>query len=228
MSLMTREAATPALHLHISALPFVHIVANFIFTYNSQPPLFHTTASFYGSLLHTNLTPSDIITTMAAPQIHTYHCACTSLLLATTTPLPSLPRRATSLDHSTILPLHSDAHPPSSLTPHTTLLSMTPDRRTTTIRREDGFEKRILWRCGRCRVVVGYELDPSHFEAPTTAGGGEVQGESSVPREDGGVPRVLYILPGWVQSTEHMASGKKISEQGAVLESAQLGVTVWE
>ncbi|OBT97134.1 hypothetical protein VE01_04809 [Pseudogymnoascus verrucosus] len=164
---------------------------------------------------------------MATPQIHTYHCACTSLLLATTTPLPSLPRRATSLDRATILPLHSDAHPPSATIPHTTLLSMTPDRRITTIRREDGFEKRILWRCGRCRVVVGYELDPSHFEAPTTAVGGEAEEGSSAAPESG-VAKVLYILPGWVQSTEHMASGKKIGEQGAVLEGAQLGVAAWE
>ena len=76
--------------------------------------------------------------------------------------------------------------------------------------------------------MVGYELDPSHFEAPTTVGGGEVEGESSAPQEDEGVPRVLYILPGWLQSTEHMASGKKVSEQGAVLEGAQLGVAAWE
>ncbi|OBT85599.1 hypothetical protein VE02_05168 [Pseudogymnoascus sp. 03VT05] len=165
---------------------------------------------------------------MATPQIHTYHCACTSLLLATTTPLPSLPRRATSLDRATILPLNSDAHPPSTTIPHTTLLSMTPDRRITTIRREDGFEKRILWRCGRCRVVVGYELDPSHFETATAGEAGEAGEGSSAAQEGGGVARVLYILPGWVQSTEHMASGKKISEQGAVLEGAQLGVAAWE
>lgn len=31
--------------------------------------------------------------TPTGPQIHTYHCICTQLLLATTTPLPSLPRR---------------------------------------------------------------------------------------------------------------------------------------
>jgi hypothetical protein len=164
---------------------------------------------------------------MATPEVHTYHCACTSLLLATTTARPAHPRRATSLDRATILPLHSDAHPPSATIPHTTPLSMTPDRRVTTIRREDGFEKRILWRCGRCRVVVGYELDPSHFETATAGEGGEA-GEGSSAAHEAGVARVLYILPGWVQSTEHMASGKKISEQGAVLEGAQLGVAAWE
>lgn len=76
-------------------------------------------------------------------------------------------------------------------------------------------------------MVVGYELDPSHFEAASGGVGEEGEG-SSAARKEGGVARVLYILPGWVQSTEHMASGKKISEQGAVLEGAQLGVAAWE
>lgn len=57
-------AAAPALRLHwssvldISALPSVHIIANFIFTYNSQLPHLNTTALFYGDFLHINLTPS--------------------------------------------------------------------------------------------------------------------------------------------------------------------------
>lgn len=78
--------------------------------------------------------------------------------------------------------------------------------------------------------MVGYELDSSHFEAAAggVGGGGEEGEGSSAAQEKGGVARVLYILPGWVQSTEHMASGKKISEQGAVLEGAQLGVAAWE
>ncbi|OAX77288.1 hypothetical protein ACJ72_08416 [Emergomyces africanus] len=47
---------------------------------------------------------------------------------------------------------------------YTILLSTTtPDRQPTMIRREDGFEKRLLLRCGRCRVVMGYALDEVHF-----------------------------------------------------------------
>jgi hypothetical protein len=170
-----------------------------------------------------NTSPTMASPTTATPTIHTYHCACTSLLLATTTALPSLPRRATSLDRAIILPLPSPAHPPAS-TPHTILLSLTADRRPTTIRRDDGFEKRTLWRCGRCRVVVGYMLDAAQFETVTTA----AEEESGNAQKDGIGGEVLYILPGWLQSTEHMASGKKISERDAVLEGGQLGVAVWE
>ena len=43
------------------------------------------------------------------------------------------------------------------------LLSTTLDRRPSLIRREDGFEKRWWWRCSRCRLIVGYQLDILHF-----------------------------------------------------------------
>lgn len=39
------------------------------------------------------------------------------------------------------------------------LLNMTLDRRAVVVRREDGFEKRWVRRCGRCRTGVGYILD---------------------------------------------------------------------
>lgn len=58
------------------------------------------------------------------------------------------------------------------------------------IRREDGFEKRVLLRCGRCRLVVGYRLDQSQL-------GG-----------DGDAEKVVYLLPGGLVTTEEMKSGK--------------------
>jgi hypothetical protein len=80
------------------------------------------------------------------------------------------------------------------------LLSTTVDRKPVMIRREDGFEKRLLLRCGRCRVVVGYKLDEAHF------GGGE--GVSEVGKEG----RVVYLLSGGLMGTEDMAAGKKAIE----------------
>lgn len=59
------------------------------------------------------------------------------------------------------------------------------------IRREDGFEKRMLLRCGRCKLVVGYTLDEAHFE---------VKGQE----------RLVYLLPGGLISTADMAEGKKV------------------
>ncbi|KAJ5320597.1 hypothetical protein N7508_000880 [Penicillium antarcticum] len=83
---------------------------------------------------------------------------------------------------------------------HTTLLLATtiPDRRATMIRREDGIEKRVLLRCGRCRVVIGYYLDEVHY---STSGGGQ----------EGERPQALYLLPGSLVGTEGMG-GEGVGE----------------
>ena len=54
---------------------------------------------------------------------------------------------------------------------YTLLLSSTRDRTAKIITREDGFEKRYLWRCGRCKVVYGYQLDDIHYPTNTTSSG---------------------------------------------------------
>jgi len=56
------------------------------------------------------------------------------------------------------------------------------------VRREDGFERRRLFRCGRCGVGVGYEI---LGDAETEAGGKE--------RE-----RVVYLLEGGLVESEDM------------------------
>lgn len=62
------------------------------------------------------------------------------------------------------------------------------------VRREDGFEKRVLHRCVRCRTIIGYTLEDK-------SKGGDV----------------FYVLPGWLQTTEAMAARKKVDEKDAVL-----------
>jgi hypothetical protein len=97
------------------------------------------------------------------------------------------------------------------------------DRRATMIRREDGIEKRILLRCGRCKVVVGYYLDPQkdsllnpvfapdHRRPPVrdrsgqkerrmVRGGAVRDGEE----EDEERPPAVYLLPGAVVETEKL------------------------
>jgi hypothetical protein len=86
--------------------------------------------------------------------VHTYHCICHTLILATYHALSSLPTRATSKDGARILTPASQAR----------LVHTTEDGKAMIIRREDGFEKRTLVRCDRCRLVVGYKLDRDHFE----------------------------------------------------------------
>lgn len=122
-------------------------------------------------------------------QIHTYHCLCAQLLLATPYALSTLPQRQPpALDAARILPLRkppisenveempvpeerldaqegdeenpSSAHSSTALPEvrYSLLLNTTLDRRAVVVRREDGFEKRWVRRCGRCRTGVGYVL----------------------------------------------------------------------
>ncbi|EEQ91254.1 uncharacterized protein BDCG_06374 [Blastomyces dermatitidis ER-3] len=123
---------------------------------------------------------------------------------------------------------------------YTILLSTTiPDRKPTMIRREDGFEKRLLLRCGRCRVVMGYALDEIHFAAAAAAaaagegGGGDGDGKTAKEKEDVDgegdgednkedrgrerrrrkAEEVVYILPGALVETGEM--GKVEMEEWA-------------
>lgn len=146
-------------------------------------------------------------------KIRTQHCRfCNHLLLATTRILNTLPRRSgETKDKAIILPLEAQTQDPeiednvnvSPNTKHTTLLLSTtlPDRRATLIRREDGIEKRILLRCGRCRVVMGYYLDKVHWGTSKRVEHNTEDGEES---EEAQRPPAVYILPGAVVETEEM------------------------
>jgi len=89
-------------------------------------------------------------------------------------------------------------------------LSMTKDTKTTIIRREDGFEKRLLWRCGRCRVVVGYEL------ISQGQGMGEKMDVDGGKEKGGYEGRIMYVLPGGMMSTDAMAGEGKRPGEGDV------------
>ncbi|PYH48911.1 uncharacterized protein BP01DRAFT_353213 [Aspergillus saccharolyticus JOP 1030-1] len=160
--------------------------------------------------------------------IRTNHCRfCNHLLLATTRNITTLPRRkAPAQDAALILPLPRDdeelnhaqdpddegnadanssnqsQNQPKKQLHYTILLSTTiPDRKHTLIRREDGFEKRLLLRCGRCRVVVGYFLDAVHFPRQTrTLGAGEDEGQEE-ELADSQRAKVVYLLPGALMET---------------------------
>ena len=118
---------------------------------------------------------------MARPQ--TYHCLCSTLLLATNYDLESLPVRANpALDRAKILPVNGQ---------HAILHSLDQDKNPVIIRRGDGFEKRILLKCKRCSLVIGYKLDQAQFGE-----GGDTKAEE-----------LLYILPGALASTGEMKVG---------------------
>lgn len=155
-------------------------------------------------------------------QIRTQHCAfCNHLLIATTRDISTLARRAgEAQDKALILPLeaHTDLEDPetaenqsesnsSSKSKHATLLLSTtiPDRRATLIRREDGIEKRLLLRCGRCRVVVGYYLDRVHWGSAAAGRNVRESGEGEDERgQEEARPPAVYIMPGALLETEKL------------------------
>ncbi|KAL2356435.1 hypothetical protein BJ546DRAFT_517029 [Cryomyces antarcticus] len=170
------------------------------------------------SRLQPSPNPPSSSLSFPTPHLHTYHCICTSLILASTTPLTALSARASpSLDKASILPLpppprssspsdSDDEDPsPSQNRPRSThyalLLSTLLDRKPIVVRRTDGFEKRWLQRCGRCRVVIGYQLDASQY-----ADVGKDEQEEG--RRDGRREDVVYLLPGGLVSTEDMRAGR--------------------
>lgn len=78
------------------------------------------------------------------------------------------------------------------------LATLLPDAKPVIIRRDDGFEKRLLFKCGRCRVVVGYEIVPKSLPPPT---------------EDDDDEKVMYLLPGSLVGTEDLQG-----EEGSAVE----------
>lgn len=70
----------------------------------------------------------------------------------------------------------------------------------TLVQREDGYERRRVWRCGRCGVGVGYEVDNGviHGVEGVGVGGG---------KEEGRV-RVLFVLEEGLVLTEDMLGGR--------------------
>ncbi|KAF7915366.1 uncharacterized protein EAE98_011232 [Botrytis deweyae] len=106
---------------------------------------------------------------------------------------------------------------------YTNLLALTKPSKQVIVRKEDGFEKRGVWKCGRCAVAVGYEV---WAEGNGGAKGKGVEGEGEGQGEGGFEGKILYLLRGSVMSTAVLRSGKKGMEGDA--EVLGTGVGVWE
>jgi hypothetical protein len=158
-------------------------------------------------------TPSEKISLQASATVYTYHCLCSHLLLATTTPLPSLPCRTHSHDKAHIMPLPPAPAPNSSSSAKTSdhyglLLSTRISKAAELVTSPDGFEKRYLQRCGRCTLVVGYQLDWQQFAVDRVG-----------RRED-----YVFLLPGGLVSTSEMIAGKQAQAQAQDKETAGAGM----
>ncbi|KAF3922804.1 hypothetical protein AA313_de0210045 [Arthrobotrys entomopaga] len=86
---------------------------------------------------------------------------------------------------------------------YTLLLSSIRDRRPCVIRREDGFEKRLLWRCGRCRLIFGYQIYDETLEELSK---GEGDSGKKFKKRLPGKKYYVYILPGGLTTASGMGS----------------------
>ncbi|KAF1830730.1 hypothetical protein BDW02DRAFT_88408 [Decorospora gaudefroyi] len=151
-------------------------------------------------------TPSEKISLQASNTVYTYHCLCSHLLLATTTPLPSLPVRKHAHDAAHIMPLPPQPPTPTTNDHYGLLLSTHQDRVPEMVTSDQGFEKRYWQRCGRCALVVGYQLDWRQFEEEEEEGERERGGR----RED-----CVFLLPGGFVKTADMIAGNKGKSRNA-------------
>ncbi|KAK6331056.1 hypothetical protein TWF718_003246 [Orbilia javanica] len=86
---------------------------------------------------------------------------------------------------------------------YTLLLSSIRDRRPCIIRREDGFEKRLLWRCGRCRLIFGYQIYDETLEELSKGDDVESHKQKKYrPNKN----YYVYILPGGLTAATGMGS----------------------
>ncbi|KAL3471851.1 hypothetical protein BJX99DRAFT_262881 [Aspergillus californicus] len=174
--------------------------------------------------------PGNIIPPPQTIPIVTHHCRyCTNLILATTRDLQTLPRRDKDVrDSATILPLRNitfpSTHPtdpaqtePDGTRHYTIILSSgTKDKKPVIVRRADGFEKRFFLRCGRCKLVMGYFLDPLHFGPSRTTSEIEAEKAEGKPRaqiEEGVADpddQAVFLLPGALFETEQMSDEEKM------------------
>lgn len=74
--------------------------------------------------------------------------------------------------------------------PSLLLPGLRPARKITFVQRDDGYERRRVWRCGRCGLTIGYEVENT---------------ETTKVKEDDRV-RVMFILSDGLMQTESMLS----------------------
>ncbi|RVD90023.1 uncharacterized protein DFL_001006 [Arthrobotrys flagrans] len=86
---------------------------------------------------------------------------------------------------------------------YTLLLSSIRDRRPCVIRREDGFEKRLLWRCGRCRLIFGYQIYDESLEELSKGEDDETHKSKKIRSNKN---YYVYILPGGLTTAAGMGS----------------------
>jgi hypothetical protein len=127
-------------------------------------------------------------TSLSDSNVYTYHCICSTLILATPYGLSNLPTRSSgSQDQAIILPLgRQDSEPNKEsgvIYAKSVLYNVAADRKSLVVSREDGFEKRTPLRCTRCKLAVAYKVEDDFQQASLG---------------------VVFLLPGGLVTTDDM------------------------
>lgn len=96
---------------------------------------------------------------------------------------------------------HENQYLPSLILP-----SLRPARKLIIVRREDGWERRRVWRCARCGLGIGYEVEEE--------GGGVLGGEGKDKKL-----RVMFLLEGGLVETgdwDEKGDGDGVAKGGVV------------
>lgn len=88
----------------------------------------------------------------------------------------------------TTAPRTEQGYLPSLLLP-----ALRPTRKITLVQRDDGYERRRVWRCGRCGLGIGYEVE--NADSAKVKDGGEEEEERM---------RVMFVLEDSLMRTESM------------------------
>jgi len=128
------------------------------------------------------------------PAVHTYHCICSEVAVATFSPLQRLEKRQSDGAAICTVAASPIAPPASEAVLFNTAIT---SKEAMVLKLEDGFEKRYAIRCSRCDLQFGYMLDHASFG----------EGRSGIKSD------AMYLLPGGLVSTEDLKEKKDLSGQ---------------
>ncbi|RPA87779.1 hypothetical protein BJ508DRAFT_64255 [Ascobolus immersus RN42] len=86
---------------------------------------------------------------------------------------------------------------------YTLLISCPKETKARIITREDGFEKRFLHKCGRCKLPMGYQLDDAQFDVAQKGKDGQGSEKGVQPKKKKRT-KYLYVLPGSLVSSQDL------------------------
>jgi hypothetical protein len=100
---------------------------------------------------------------------------------------------------------------------YTLLISCPKETKARIITREDGFEKRYLHKCGRCKLPMGYQLDDAQFDVAQKGKTAQSSGDGAQSKKKRRT-KYLYVLPGSLVSSQDLDGKEPDDEEIDILQ----------